>query len=231
MKKYTSRFIAIAIFSLFIISTLAAQEVAAQGGPNDINVGGNRHQGTIAGNTTNRFTFQNRFQMQLRVNQTLNVSINCDDPGLADREFEMDLNTTEPIQAEMTIRTENSDIGLTNGSLVQNRERKQYRYRAQFMINVSLNESVSLQARLALKMEDSNATWAYFDETAEEWVPVESQYENGMLIAMTDHFSTWTILSEDDSSESSTIPGYLWIGAPSVLLIGSIYYFLQRKRD
>ncbi|MHA1887314.1 MAG: hypothetical protein DRO88_10605 [Promethearchaeia archaeon] len=231
MKKITRGLLIMAIFSVFIISALTAQYVAAQGGPNEINVGGNKHQGTLVGNSTNRFTFQNRFQMQMRVNQTLNLSINCDDPGLADREFEMELNISESIQAEMTIQTENSDIGLTNGSIVQNRNRMQYRYQEQFMINVSLNESVSLQARLALKMKESNSTWAYYDEAEEEWVPVESNYENGMLVAMTDHFSSWTILTREESSDNISIPGYLWIGVPSVIAIGFISFVLRRKRN
>ncbi|MCF2140276.1 MAG: hypothetical protein K9W44_09510 [Candidatus Lokiarchaeota archaeon] len=142
----------------------------------------------------------------------------------------MDLNTSEPITAEMTIRTENSEIGLTNGSLVQNRNRLQYRYQEQFMINVSVNESVHLQARLALKMEDSNATWAYYDESTEEFVPVESTYQNGMLVTYTDHFSSWTILTLEEESDSPVIPGYIWLGTPSLIGIGIAFLVIRTKR-
>ncbi|WP_457558560.1 hypothetical protein [Candidatus Harpocratesius sp.] len=230
MKKTSQRILLIAVLGILLYSAVYINAVAADG-PKEIEVGGNKHQENLTGNSTNKFTFQNRFKMQIRVNQSLNISINCDDPNLANREFEMDLNTSEPIAAEITIRTENSEIGLKNGSLVQNRNRLQYRYQEQFMINVSLNESVHLQARLALKMGDSNATWAYYDEESEEFVPVESSYQNGQLVAYTDHFSSWTILTLEEESDSSLIPGYLWLGTPSLIGIGIAFLIIRKKRS
>ena len=37
-------------------------------------------------------------------------------------------------------------------------------------------------------------TWAYYDETSEEWVSVPTSIEDGYLVAETDHFSYWTVL-------------------------------------
>lgn len=228
MKNIVRKLSLWTFLGLVVVSMSIMNVAATPQGPNQTNVGGNQHQGTIAGNTTNQYMFQNRFQFQLRVNQTLDVDIDCDDPLLADRSFEMDLNTSECVRVEMNIRSENSDIGLTNGSRVQNRNRNQYRYQEQFMINVSLNESCQVQARLAINSEDSNATWAYYDEENEEFIPVESHYENGMVVANTDHFSLWTVLTYDDE-DSSTVPGFALFAAPTLLGVIGLYAILKKS--
>jgi len=213
---------------LVVTMGLSSVVAAPLPGPNDVPVDAVRKMDTVAGNETNRYTFRNRFQFQLRVNQTTDVDIDADDSGLADREFELDLNTSEPVGVEMTIRTENSDIGLTNGSMVQNRNQNQYRYQEQFMINVTLNGTCDVQARLAVNSEDSNATWAYYDEDTEEFVPVASSYENGMVVAYTNHFSTWTLLTYDD--DDTTIPGYSYLAFPAIMALVGMVFLIKKKR-
>ena len=220
---------AILAFMTVLLVSMGLSSVAASTlpGPNPIPVDADKKMDTVAGNATNQYTFRNRFQMQIRVNQSTVVDIDCEDDGLADREFEMDLNTTCPVRAEMTIRTENSEIGLTNGNSVQNRNQNQYRYREQFMINVSLNASCGVQARLAINSEDSNATWAYYDEDTEEFVPVGSSYQDGMVVAYTNHFSTWTLLTYE---EDAVIPGYSYLAFPAILALAGMVVLIKKKR-
>ncbi len=224
---------AVLAFMTVLVVTMGLSSVAANPGPgpNEVVVDADHKMDTVAGNSTNQYQFRNRFQFQLRVNQSTDVNIDCDDSGLADRNFEMDLNTSESISVNMTIRTENSDIGLTDGNTVQsrnqNQNQNQYRYQEQFMINVSLSGDCDVQARLAINSDDSNATWAYYDEDTEEFVPVASSYQNGMVVAYTNHFSIWTLLTYD---EDSTIPGYSNLAFPAILALAGMVFLIKKKR-
>ncbi|MHA1673881.1 MAG: hypothetical protein ACTSYI_09650 [Promethearchaeota archaeon] len=232
MRTMLKKTAVLALMTVLVV-TMGLSSVAATPGPGPNEVGADKKMDTVAGNSTNQYQFRNQFQFQLRVNQSTEVNIDCEDDGLGDREFEMDLNTSKPVSIEMTIRTENSDIGLTDGSTVQsrnqnqNQNQNQYRYQEQFMINVTLNESCDVQARLAINSEDSNATWAYYDEDTEEFVPVASSFENGMVVAYTNHFSTWTLLTYDDGT---TIPGYSYLAFPAILALAGMVFLIKKKR-
>ena len=53
------------------------------------------------------------------------------------------------------------------------------------------------------EIDPSRLTWAYWNRTRSEWVPVESYMDqNGYLVCNTDHFSTWTVV---ELAETGTI--------------------------
>ncbi len=88
------------------------------------------------------------------------------------------------------------------------------------------------RARLRIRATSENrvGSWAYYDESSEEWVTVPTIIEDGYLTTETDHFSTWTVLVPTVTSNSNTA---LVIGGSvaviGVLIGGSIIYIKKRK--
>ena len=217
------------LFSLM----MSLSNVAAQGeSPQMENLSQNQYQGELAGNETNQFMFQNKFQFQIRTNQSIDLEMDVDVDAVGEREFELELNCSEEnLKLEVQIRASNDELGLTNGSAIQhqNQNQNQYMYQEQFTVNLTLNEDCELQARLRIDTDDENAKWAYFDEDAEEFVIVESQFQNGVLTAETNHFSTWTLLTIEPD-DGLSIAGYSALGGLfAVSTLGILFYYRRRQ--
>jgi hypothetical protein len=116
-------------------------------------------------------------------------------------------------------------LGIQNGSTIRNQNRHQVRNN--FAAQIQVNLTSAFQARIGMEMTRGDAlraSWAYFAEDTQEWVEVDSSYEDGMLVAETDHFSVWTIVE----SPSLTL---LWVGiGVGIVAIGAIAAILIRKK-
>ncbi len=196
----------------------------AQEPPVETPVNTNQYQGSIAGNETNQFTFRHRFQFQLRTNATVELDMDVEVDQVGDREFQLEVNTQE--HAELTIRINGSDesMGLEEGNQLQARNQNRYRYQEQFRLNISCDQPV--EAKLSINTTDSGAKWAYYDEDKEDWVTVESSYQDGVLTAETNHFSVWTVLTLDESS----IPAYTLIGFVTIGSIMGLLIITKKKK-
>ncbi|MFX1596882.1 MAG: hypothetical protein ACFFBK_12560 [Promethearchaeota archaeon] len=91
-----------------------------------------------------------------------------------------------------------------------------------------------MQARLRIRATNENreGSWAYYDESSEEWVMVPTTIEDGYLTTETDHFSTWTVLVPTVTSSSNTvliIGGSATVAVIGVLIGGSIIYLKKRE--
>ena len=223
--KNTNKVVLLSIIGFLLMGSYLTL-ATAQETPKETEVNKNQYQGTITGNETNKFTFRNRFQFQLRVNQTVDLNMEVDVDGVGDREFQLEVNTRE--NAELTIRINASDesIGLEEGKQVKARNQNRYQYREQFQVNLSCDEPV--EAKLSLKTGDSEAQWAYYDENKAEWVTVPSTYENGVLTTETDHFSTWTVLTPEE--EATSIPGYTLIALATIGSIMGLLFIIKKKK-
>ncbi len=221
--KHTSKVVLLSIMGILLFGSYMTL-ATAQTPPVDTPIGENNYQGSIAGNETSQFTFRNRFQFRIRTNVSLELDMDVEVDQVGDREFELEINTQE--QAELTIRINGSDenLGLENGTQVQARNQNRYRYQEQFRLNISCDEPV--EAKLSLKTEDSEAKWAYYDEDKEDWVTVESSYQDGVLTAETNHFSVWTVLTPDESS----IPAYSLIGFVTIGSIMGLLIITKKKK-
>ena len=96
------------------------------------------------------------------------------------------------------------------------------------MAKIQVNETV--RTRIGMEMTRGDATrasWAYYDEPTNEWVEVESSYEDGMLVTDTELTTTasiWTI------TEGASLTG-LWIGiGVGVVALGALGAILIRKK-
>ena len=225
MKKM-NRTLSMVLTATILFSLMASlSSVAAQGEPKPVVVTQNQYQGTIAGNETNEYTFRNSFQFQIRTNQTIDLDLDVDVDEVGDREFGLELNCSEALDLEVQIRATNDELGMTNGSQIQNT----YQYQERFVVNLTLDgECGDLQARLRINItDDGEHTWAYYDEDASEFVPVQSTYANGELTADTTHFSTWTVLTI--AEEETTIPGYTALGGVLGLGVLGLVFITKRK--
>jgi len=218
--KNTNKVVLLSILGILLIGSYSFMTLASAQEPVNTQVNQNRYQGSIAGNETHQFTFRNRFQFQLRTNATVDLDMDVDVDGVGDRNFQLELNTQENVQLQIRINASDENLGLTDGNRIQAKNQNRYQYQAQFRVNLTCNGSVN--ANLSINTNDPNAEWAYFDEENEEWITVESTYQDGVLTAETNHFSVWTVLTPEEDATSS-IPGYTLIGLG---LIGSIIALL-----
>jgi len=219
-----NRVLSITMLSMVLISLVSIAFVYAQGQqgmepPKQTNVGGNRYQGSIAGNETNQFRFQNNFQFQLRTNQSAQIDCDVDTANVQNRNFTMSLNTTQQIRLEMQIRASNNDLNATDGAQVRAQNQARFRFQERFMVNMSVNCTEGLHARLEITTQSEECTWAYYDEESEEFVPVDSEYEDGILSTETDHFSIWIVLTPEETPGIPGFPIYLLMGASAIGLI------------
>ncbi len=112
-------------------------------------------------------------------NQTMTLAMNC---------------TAQPPSGEAVMeRTLNFYMGLETNAELQ--------FQAQLRLLINQTE---LSTELGREVNASQLTWMYWNQTQEQWTPVESYMDqNGYLVCNTDHFSTWTIaeLNPEDIPE------------------------------
>ncbi|TFG20739.1 MAG: hypothetical protein EU530_02270 [Promethearchaeota archaeon] len=220
-NKYIA-YLVLGMVLLGTVATLSLGLVAAQG-PDTVEVGSDNYQTQqSAGEKEYRFRAQTRLRIKTSHQLQLNMSVNAMEIG--DRGFYLEVESDGDMEMNMTCVRDQEQLGIQNGSLVRNQLRHQVRNN--FAARLQINKT-EFNARIGMEMSRGDAIrahWAYFDEDGEEWVEVESSYEDGMLVAETDHFSVWTIV------ESPSLLG-LWIGiGVGVVAIGAIAAIMIRKK-
>ena len=102
-------------------------------------------------------------------NQTMTLAMNC---------------TASPPGGEAVMeRTLNFYMGLEPNATIE--------LQAQLRLHINQTE---LSTELGREVNASRLTWMYWNQTQEQWIPVESYMDqDGYLVCNTDHFSTWTV--------------------------------------
>jgi hypothetical protein len=221
-KKYIA-YIVLGMVLLGTIATLSISMVSAQGGT-EIQTG-DQWQGQQDGNGEQFYRFQQRTRVRINSSQNVHLNMSVEAMNIGDRTFSLDIDAEEEFEMNMWLVRDQDRLGVQNGSTIRNQNRHQVRNN--FAAQIQVNLSSTFQARIGMEMTRGDAlraSWAYFDDGTDEWVEVESSYEDGMLVAETDHFSVWTIV------ESPSLLG-LWIGiGVGVVAIGAIAVILIRKK-
>ncbi len=214
-KKY----IAYAVLGLVLlgtIATLSISMVAAQD-DDDVIVGQDQYQ-THQGQGEKTYRFRQRTRVRINASQNVNLNMSIEALEIGDRTFSLDMESESGHEWDMNMWAvrDQDRLGLQNGSTIRHEHRHQIRNN--FAVQMQVNETV--QTRIGMEMTRGDATrgsWAYLDEAENEWVEVESSYEDGMLVADTTlaagSITTWTI------TESSSLTG-LWIGMGVAGVIG-----------
>jgi hypothetical protein len=210
-------FVCLVLFGL-IQTTMAA--------PGLVEVAGDQYQLQTAAMTQYQFRFRARTQVRVNSCVPLELDMDVDAMNIGDKTF--DINITEcadDCELNMTCRETEAELGVQAGLTVRNRERARLSYG--FAIQIDSNETCHAQLRLSMSAaEGSTYQWAYFDEASEEWVPVESTYENGFLVAETDHFSIWTVF---DASETIDFGTTAFIVVSAITILGMVLYIKKRR--
>ena len=112
-----------------------------------------------------------------------------------------------------------------------------------FYMGLETNESLQLQSQLRLHINQtelnqelgrevnaSRLTWMYWNQTQNQWTPVESQMDqNGYLVCNTNHFSLWTVAEFDPQLVPENIHIYTIVGLVVIVSVASIH--LKRKKQ
>ncbi len=152
---------------------------------------------TIQAHTQHQFQIatQTKINISTTTNRMIQGQINYES-SIENKEFAVEINNaSEDITLNMTCREEQSELGLLNGNRVNARNRNRFTFQEQFVVNLSCNSS-DIQAKLKIKANEKNngGTWAYYNESTQEWVREATQLKDGFLVTETEHFSTWTII-------------------------------------
>ncbi|MGV9172157.1 MAG: hypothetical protein ACOC35_06295, partial [Promethearchaeia archaeon] len=199
MKKLSKvLFAGLVIFSFFMMfgSPLALAAENQQ----DVEVNGDKVQKRINANETVQFRFRQRTQIRMRTQTNISVDIDCAANDIGDKDFEIEIESEKDLEMNMTCREEQAELGLQKGNAYQTRNRNRYQYQEGFAANISVNDTCQAKLKIQKTAENQNSEWAYYDESEDDWVTVETTEEDGYLVAETDHFSTWTLLTPEDNT-------------------------------
>ncbi len=218
-KKY----IAYAVLGMVLLGTIATLSISMVAAQGDVEVNQNQYTIQQQAQEEVNYRFRNRTRLRIQSQEQVNLNMDCDAMNIGDKTFSIELESDGEATLTMTCRREATQLGVQAGALIRNQNRHQIR--EGFAIGLECEEMT--RARIGMEMtrgEAIRASWAYFDEATEEWVEVASSYEDGMLVAETDHFSVWTIVNG-----GSLV--LLWVGiGVGVVALGAIAAILIRKK-
>ena len=209
----------ISVLGVVFLNVMATTSVMGAEDGTVEDVAGDKHSAHVNAGESTQFRFRNRFQFQLRTNASTDVEFDCDAAGVGSRNFELELNTTDGQQLSVKVMPEDAALEAKDGQKIQTKTQNKYQYKEQFMVQLQLNGSEPDAAKLKLETNDKSATWAYYNEETGEWCEVDSTYEDGMVVAEVDHFSTWTVLSSTDNTAIITISIVAIVGALGLLAL------------
>ncbi len=191
-----------------------------------IDISGDTDQRRVNANERTTLRFRQRTQLTFSSNKNLDVNIECDAKNIGDKDFELELESSEDLQLNMTCTEEEKELGLLKGNTYQPRNRERHRFLEGFVVSMECNGTFEAKLKMKATEENRLGTWAYYDESSEEWVPVETTEKNGYLVAETDHFSVWTVLLPEIDYTLLILIGMV-LGA--IVLVGITIVFIKRK--
>jgi len=221
MNKKMVSYLVLGMVLFGVITTLSATLAVAQG---DVEVNSNMHSVQLQAGEEATYRFRERTRIRINSSAPVDVNMDCDAMNVGEHMFAVQLqNAVQNIELTMTCRQDGQSLGAA-GAQVQAQNR--FQVRNGFAIRIQTNYTV--QARIGLEMtrgEAIRASWAYYEDSTDEWVPVASSYRDGMLVADVDHFSTWAIV------EGGTI--WIWVsvgvGGAAIIAIAAIL-IIKKKR-
>jgi hypothetical protein len=227
MKK-TSK-ILLGTFAMALLITVASTSSVVAAGETPVDVNGDTIQTQIQANNQVMFTF--RQQTRLRFNSTVDIDLNirCDALRIGEKDFAIEIDCDQNMHMNMTCTEEQTQLGLLKGNTYQIRNRNRHHsYQEGFCVSIECNVS-QVQAKLKIEATSQNrlSTWAYYDETNDEWVSSPSTVEQGYLVTETDHFSIWTVLVPEPDNSYMFYIGL--IGAIGIVAVLSVVILRRRK--
>jgi len=156
---------------------------------------------TIQAMNMNVFFYRN---VTLMMNSTRNCEMNVTiDPQVQNRIVSVNVEPNQTMMLTMNVsasssqgeavmeRTLNFYMGLETNATLQ----------LQGQLRLHINQT-ELSAELNREVNVSRLIWHYWNQTQNQWTPVESYMDqNGYLVCNTDHFSTWTVAEVENPEQ------------------------------
>lgn len=146
------------------------------------------------------------FSVYVEPNQTMTLTMNV---------------SASPPQGEAVMeRTLNFYMGLEPNATLQ----------LQSQLRLHINQT-ELSEELGREVNVSRLIWHYWDQTQNQWTPVESYMDqNQYLVCNTTHFSTWTVAEVENPEQiPENIHIFTVVGLVAIVSVASIY--LKRKKS
>lgn len=245
MKMKKRNILWVNLLSFFLLTTFFTTVLAQTGEPNsgpkippDIPIGAQEYNRTyitpsgymetVRANETNVYFYRN---FTLMLNCTQNCELNMTlDPQVRNRLLSLNVEPNRTMALNMNVAT-----SPPNGEAVMERT-------LNFYIGLEPNATLQLQAQIRLhinqtelsqqlgrEINTSILTWMYWNQTQNQWTPVESYMDqNGYLVCNTTHFSTWTVAEFDLEMVPENIHIVTVVGLVAIVSIASVY--LKRKK-
>jgi hypothetical protein len=227
MKK-TSK-ILLGTFAIALLFAVANTSSVVAAGETPVDVNGDTIQTQIQANNQVMFTFRQRTRLRLNSTVDIDLNIQCDALRIGEKDFAIEIDCAQNMQMNMTCTEQQTQLGLLKGNTYQIRNRnRNHLYQEGFCVSIECNTS-QVQAKLKIEATSQNrlSTWAYYDETDEEWVSSPSTVEQGYLVTVTDHFSVWTVLIPEPDNSYLFYIGL--IGIIGIIAVLSVAILRRRK--
>jgi len=131
----------------------------------------------------------------------------------------MNVSASPPQGEAVMEHTLNFYMGLETNATLQ----------LQSQLRLHINQT-ELSEELGREVNVSRLIWHYWDQTQNQWTPVESYMDqNGYLVCNTTHFSTWTIAEVESPDQiPENIHAYAVIGLVAIVTVASVLW--KRKK-
>lgn len=220
------------VFGMLALANIELGMAAGQGNQGSSeNVSGNKVQKKVQAGERYTFRFQERTNISLQGDVEIDANIECNGDQIGKKDFELELDGDENLKLTMICTENQEQLGLMKGNTYQVRNRNRYRYEEGFCAQIEVQgEFTNAQIKMRANATNAGAEWAYYNTTTQEWVTVQTQTQNGYLIANTNHFSTWTLLVPESSGVIDGFP-MATLGITTLAALGaSLFIIIKRKR-
>lgn len=178
---------------------------------------------------TNVFFYKN---LTLMMNCTENCELNLTlDPQVKNRLLSISVEPNQTMTLTMNVSASppqgeavmennlNFYMGLETDATLQ----------LQSQLKLHINQT-ELSTELGREVNVSRLIWHYWDQTQNQWTPVESYIDqNGYIVCNTDHFSTWTVAEVENPEQiPENIHIYTVVGLVAIVSVASICW--KRKK-
>ena len=210
MKMKKTGIVSVTLLSILMLTTFFTATLAQTGEPNsgskippdmpvdalqfnrtDVTPSG--YMESIQAMETNVFFYRN---FTLMMNCTENCELNLTlDPQVKNRLLSISVEPNQTMTLTMNVSASppqgeavmennlNFYMGLETDATLQ----------LQSQLKLHINQT-ELSTELGREVNVSRLIWHYWDQTQNQWTPVESYIDqNGYIVCNTDHFSTWTV--------------------------------------
>lgn len=187
---------------VFVLVGLPTSVLAIPPPPISEEVHGHNYAGEVSGGQLLQLRFQQRTRFEFRANVSVNIDLACDAENVGFHQLRMEYQADENVNLQVRINA--TMLNLPMDSVLQNRVRlangSAYEYRHRFVMNLSRDTTDPMNTTLRLRLTAMDGSiWAWINETTNEVIPLQSWQDGDELVASTDHYSTFVVITPTET--------------------------------